>query len=408
MKPREVIDTIRIRPFVRDRIQRSLASCHDIRDMRRRAKLALPRAVFDYLEGGSDEESTLRDNLRAYRSWQFQPRSLNDVSHADTSSMLLGHALPLPLVLAPTGYTRMMHPEGEIAVARAAASVGIPYAISTVATTSIADVAAAVRGSIGDDDPGLWLQLYLFRDRKLSWDMLDRAHASGIKVLEFSVDTPVSGRRIRDVRNGFTIPPSLSPAALLEMGLHLRYWTSMLRAPALEFANFTGTAGDETIAGITSQFDSTLTWTDIEEVRSRWPGTLTIKGPVSPQDARRALDAGVDLVHLSNHGGRQLDRCIPPIETVADVRAAIGDAPLVVDSGVRHGMDIAVALALGADAVAVGRPYLYGLAVGGEAGVRHVVHLLRDELLRSMQLIGVTSVQELRDVGSDLLRRKTS
>lgn len=406
MRAREVADTIRVRPFVWDRTQRVLASCHTVNDVRRRAKRVLPKAVFDYLEGGSDEESTLRENLLAFRAWQFQPRSLNDVSQADPSCTLLGKDLALPLVLAPTGYTRMMHPEGESAVARAAASARVPYAISTVATTSIVDVAEAVRPSIHPDDPGLWLQLYLFRERKLSWDMLERAHAAGIRVLEFSVDTAVSGRRIRDVRNGFTIPPSLSPGALLEMGLHLRYWTSMLRAPALEFANFKG-EGSETIAAITSQFDSSLTWADIQEVRSRWPGSLTIKGPLSPHDARRALDEGIDLVHLSNHGGRQLDRCVPPIDTVRDVRAAIGDAPLIVDSGVRHGMDIAVAVALGADAVAVGRPYLYGLAVAGEAGVRHVIQLLGEELLRSMQLIGVTSIAELREIGGEILRRRS-
>lgn len=405
MKAREVLDTIKVKPVPLNRERRVISTCHDIDDLRRRAQRALPRAVFDYLEGGADEETTTRDNIAAFRSWKFFPSALVDVADADTSTTLLGRSLPLPMVMAPTGYTRMMHPLGEVAVARAAAAAGIPYTLSTVATSSVEEVAKAVREGDPSGDPSLWLQLYLFRDREQSWRLLERARSAGVEVLEFSVDTAVAGRRVRDQRNGFTIPPSLTPSTVLEMGVHLRYWTSMVRAPALTFANFAGTDGDSTIASITSQFDSSLSWDDIREVRAVWPGTLTIKGPLSPDDARRALDEGVDVLHLSNHGGRQLDRCVPTIDLVPGVRKAVGDAPIIVDSGVRHGMDVATAVALGADAVAIGRPYLYGLAAAGEAGVAHAISLLQSQLLRTLQLLGVTSIAELRERGSELVRK---
>ena len=403
MKPREVFQTIRLRSRPRDRRARILASCHDVGDVRRQAQRALPRSVFDYVEGGADEETTTRRNVAAFRSWQFQPRPLVDVSIVDPTTTLLGVTLPMPMVLAPTGYTRMMHPDGEVAVARAAASRQLPYTLSTVATTSVEDVAAAMTQVSASSQ--LWMQLYLFRDREQSWRLLERAWKNGVRVLEFSVDTAVAGFRVRDQRNGFTIPPSLSPATVLDMGMHPRYWVSMVQAPALTFANFTSDDGESTIAGITSQFDSALSWQDIRAVRERWRGSLAIKGPVPPDVARRARDEGVDLLHLSNHGGRQLDRCVPPVETITGVRAAVGDLPIVVDSGVRHGMDIAIAVALGADAVAIGRPYLYGLAAAGEEGVAHVIDLLAAQFARTMQLLGVTSVAELRDAGPSLIER---
>ena len=402
MKASEIGQIVRVRRPELDRGRRLVANCHDINDLRRWAKRALPRGVFDYLEGGADEETTTHDNINAFRQWQFHPSALADVAAAQTDIEFLGRSLPLPLALAPTGYSRMMHPLGEVAVARAAAAAGVPYTLSTVATSSVEDVAAAMKSA--SDDPMLWMQLYLFRDREQSWRLLERAYAAGASVLEFSVDTAVAGRRVRDQRNGFTIPPSLTPLTVLEMGLHPRYWTSMVRSPALTFANFQGD-GDSTIASITSQFDSSLTWDDVRAVRDKWPGRLSVKGPLSPDDARRAIDAGVDIVHLSNHGGRQLDRCVPTIDLVAPARAAIGTAPLIIDSGVRHGMDIAIAIALGADLVAVGRPYLYGLAAAGEVGVSHSISLLQSQLLRTLQLVCVTSVAELRDRGAELVRR---
>jgi L-lactate dehydrogenase (cytochrome) len=398
MKPEEVRDTLRLRRVEWNRNDRVLARAHDIDDFRTEAKRVLPKAVFDYLEGGADEETTTQANREAFRQWQFHPAALTDVSTVDLTTSFVGHDLALPLALAPTGYTRMFDSEGEVAVARAANRAGVPYTMSTVATCTVEQIAATGHRN-------LWMQLYLFRDRELSWALLDRAWKSGVRTLEFSVDTAVSGRRVRDQRNGLTIPPSLTPMAIAEMGLHPRYWTSMLRAPALRFANFDQAGDEATIASITSQFDSALTWSDVRAVRDIWKGTLALKGPLSAEDAKRAVADGVDVIHLSNHGGRQLDRCVPPIELVSPVRAAVGTTPIIVDSGVRHGMDIAIALAHGADLVAIGRPYLYGLAAAGEAGVSRVIEVFAEQLQRTMQLLGVTTIAQLRERGKDLVQR---
>ena len=381
---------------------RVLARAYSIEDLRRSARRALPRSVFDYVEGGSDEETTLQENRLAFQSRQLHPRTLNDVSTVSIETELFGSALPAPLGFSPTGYTRMMHPEGEVAVARAAASKGIPYALSTVGTTTIEDVAATGLAH-------LWMQIYLLKDRELTWALFDRAHASGVEVLEFSIDTAIGARRLRDLRNGLTIPPSLTPATIVDIGMHPRYWTSMVRAPGMKFANLADPdKPGQTVADINAQFDSSLTWADLAEIRSRWPGRLLIKGPINPEDAQRAIDAGADGVHLSNHGGRQLDRCVPAIDLVAPVRAQLGTGPtIVVDSGIRHGMDIAIAIAEGADLATVGRPYLYGLAAAGEAGVDMAYELLVAELRRTLQLLGCTTLAELRENAASLITRKS-
>lgn len=376
---------------------RVMNRCHNLKDLRREAKRSLPLPVWDYVEGGADEETTLHANLAAFRRWRFQPRSLVDVSEVDVQGSLLGAVLPFPVVLAPTGYTRMVHPRGELEVADAAESLGLPYVVSTVATTPVEAVAQTM-------NPPPWLQLYLLRDRALSWALLDRAWDSGVRVLELSVDTAVSGRRSRDLAHGFTIPPHLGLRDLAAIAARPRYWTNMLAAPALEFANLHTSEG-QSIGEITSQFESDLTWSDLDELRQRWRGTLLIKGPLNSSDAAHAVASGVDGIQLSNHGGRQLDRCLPPIDTVRSVREAVPDTTLIVDSGVRHGMDIAVAIALGADAVGVGRAYLYGLAVNGSSGVRLAIDLLCDEFRRTLQLTGMTSTEDLRKHGMELLSK---
>jgi L-lactate dehydrogenase (cytochrome) len=402
MNLEELRATLQFKPIPRTHRERVLARAYSISDLRTAARKALPRAVFDYVEGGSDEETTLYENRVAFQSRQLHPRTLNDVSSVSLETELFGSVLPAPLGFSPTGYTRMMHPDGEIAVARSAAKNGIPYALSTVGTTTIEEVAATGLNH-------LWMQIYLLRDRELTWALFDRAYASGVRVLEFSIDTAIGARRLRDLRNGLTIPPSLSPATIIDIGMHPRYWTSMVRAPGMKFANLADPdKPGQTVADINAQFDSSLTWHDLAEIRSRWNGRLLIKGPVSPQDAQRAIDAGADGVHLSNHGGRQLDRCVPAIDLVAPVRAQIGSEPtIVVDSGIRHGMDIAIAIAEGADLATVGRPYLYGLAAAGEAGVDAVYELLTAELRRTLQLLGCTSLTDLRTHGSTLITRRS-
>jgi L-lactate dehydrogenase (cytochrome) len=395
----EVRQSLNVRVPSLNRQTRVLGRSHSIADLRREASRALPRAIFDYLEGGADEEVTLRANNEAYRSWRFQPVTLVDVSKIDLASEIFGVKLPFPVLLAPTGYTRLFHPRGELEVAVAVQKLGIPYVVSTVATTAVEKVASVLA-------PPPWLQLYLLKDRELSWALLQRAWDSGVRVLEFSTDTAVSGRRNRDIGHGLTIPPRVGLVEVADIARRPRYWTGMLGSPGLEFANIRGRESGQSIREITAQFDSGLTWQSLGEVRERWPGKILLKGPIGPNDARHALECGVDGIHLSNHGGRQLDRCEPPVDAITSVRQAIGvDVPLIVDSGVRHGMDIAVALALGADAVAVGRPYLYGLSAAGASGVIHALNLLREELERTIQLIGVTSVRELRERAGEVLHK---
>jgi len=382
--------------FGRDRV---LNSARTVEDYRRAARRALPRSVFDYVDGGADEETSLRANVEAFRRWRFLPNSLVDVSTPDLSTTVLGRSVAAPLGLAPTGYTKMISPAGEPAVARSAAAKGLPYTLSTMATTSLEDLATAV------PEVERWFQLYVWKDRELNEDLVRRAWDAGYSVLEVAIDTAVSGYRVRDVKNGFTIPPALTLSSLLDIGTRPAYWTQMLRNPALEFANVSsgGSAG-YTIENITAQFDPAVSWDDLSRLRELWPGKLLVKGPVSARDALRARGKGLDGVHLSNHGGRQLDRAIAPVDLLPSVRAAVGEEfTVLVDSGVRHGSDIATAVALGADACLVGRPYLYALAAAGTEGVEGVLQILLDQFRRTLQLLGVTSVAQLRAQGPELL-----
>ena len=396
MKPAEIRQLIQMKPVELDATRRRLSGCHDIADLRAAGRRRTPRPVFDYVDGGSDEEASLRGNTKAFRRWRFQPRALVNVSQADTSSAFLGSVVPLPLALAPTGYTRMMHPAGEIGAARAAQRHGLPYTLSTMATTTIEAVAEAAQ-------PDLWFQLYILRDRGLTKELVDRAAAAKYRVLVVTVDTFVTGHRTRDRRNGLVIPPELTARTLASIAGKPGYWVRMLRNPAIGFANFAGRPA-VTIEGTGALFDPGIDWDDIAELRARWPGQLVIKGPLGPADARHAVSAGVDGLQLSNHGGRQLDRTVPSADMIAGVREAVGsEVSVLVDSGIRHGSDIAVALALGADACAVGRAYLYGLMAGGEAGVDKALDILAEQFQRTMQLLGVRSVAELRAAGRELL-----
>jgi L-lactate dehydrogenase (cytochrome) len=399
MRVSEIRDLIRVKPVELDATRRRLSACHDVDDLRAMGRRLIPRPVFDYVDGGADEEVSLRANATAFRRYRFQPRALVDVSEPDTSGAFLGSVTPLPLALAPTGYTRMMHPAGESAAARAARRHGLPYTLSTMATTAIEDVAGAADGA------DLWFQLYILRDAGLNKELVDRAAAAKYRVLVVTVDCFVTGHRSRDRRNGLVIPPELTLRTLASIASKPGYWTRMLRNPAIDFANFTGHEA-VTIEDTGQLFNPAITWDDIAELRSRWPGRLVVKGPLAPADAAHAVSVGADGVQLSNHGGRQLDRTVPPVHTIAAVRDEVGpDVAVLVDSGVRHGSDIAVALALGADACAIGRAYLYGLMAGGEAGVDKALDILAEQFKRTMQLLGVRSVGELRSLGSSLLAK---
>jgi L-lactate dehydrogenase (cytochrome) len=399
MKASEIRQLIKMKPVELDATRRRLSACHDVADLRTAGRRLTPRPVFDYVDGGADEELSVRANTRAFRRWRFHPRALVNVSEPDLSAAFLGSVAPLPLALAPTGYTRMMHPDGEIAAARAAQRHGLPYTLSTMATTTIEAVSESTQ-------PDLWFQLYILRDSGLNKELVDRAAAAKYRVLVVTVDCFVTGHRSRDRRNGLVIPPELTARTLASIAAKPGYWTRMLRSPAIDFANFTGHSA-VTIEDTGQLFNPAITWDDIADLRARWPGRLVIKGPLGPADAARAVSAGADGVQLSNHGGRQLDRTVPPAEAIASVREAVGpDVSVLVDSGIRHGSDIAVALALGADACAIGRAYLYGLMAGGELGVDKALDILAAQFKRTMQLLGVPSVAELRAQGRELLSRE--
>jgi L-lactate dehydrogenase (cytochrome) len=385
----------------RDPVVRRLARAASVTDLRALARRRLPRGVFDYIDGGAEDERTLAANVAAFARTTFRPRVLRDVGDVDPSTTLLGRPLPLPLVLAPTGFTRIADPEGELAVARAAARAGIPYALSTLGTRSIEEV-GAVGGS-------LWFQVYVWRDRGLVKEMVDRAAGAGYEALVLTVDTAVLGRRERDVRRGFTLPPKIGLGTLVDGATHPAWTWAFLRAEPIRFANVTGHAvGDGTTAVsladyINTQFDPALSWRDVEWLRSSWPGPLVVKGIQTVADARLAADAGVDAIALSNHGGRQLDGAPATLDLVAPVADALGDrVEIICDGGVRRGSDIVKAVALGARACMAGRAYLYGLAVGGERGVSHVLRMLDADVRRTLALVGARSVAEL---DRDLLSR---
>ena len=395
----EIRRLIRMRPVELDATRRRLARCHDIQDLRACGRRLTPRPVFDYVDGGADEELSIRANREAFTRWRFMPRALVDVSAPNTSARVLDLVLPLPLVLGPTGFTRMVHPAGEIAVARAAERHGLPYTLSTMATTSIEDLAAAAA-------PDRWFQLYILEDAGLNTELVDRAAASGYRVLVVTVDTVVAGHRSRDRRNGLVIPPELTVRSIASFASRPGYWARMLRSPAIVFANFAAGHPSMTIEETISLFNPAITWDDIAALRERWTGKLVIKGPLGAADARLAAQAGADGVQLSTPGGRQLDRAVPPADLIAEVREAAGPGLCVLaDSGIRHGADIATAIALGADAGAVGRAQLYGLMAGGEPGVHKALDLLAAQFTRTLQLLGVTSVDDLRKHGHELLTR---
>jgi L-lactate dehydrogenase (cytochrome) len=389
-RPSELRPLLRPAPFVWDADERRLRRAASIADLRTIARRRTPRAVFDYTDGAADGELSLHRARRAFARVEFTPTVLRDVSETDTSREILGRRSNLPFAFAPTGFTRMMHHEGERAVASVAQEMGIPYTLSTMGTTTIEDVAEAAPRA------RKWFQLYLWRDRAPAKDLVQRAAAAGYDTLMLTVDTPVGGARLRDVRNGLTIPPALSLRTFLDGARHPHWWFNMLTTEPLAFSSLDSTYGtvEEMINRV---FDPALTMDDVEWLREAWAGKLVIKGIQSVEDAVRVVDAGADAVLLSNHGGRQLDRAPVPLELVEPTVQALGDrAEVLIDTGITHGADILAAVALGARAGLVGRAYLYGLMAGGRLGVEKAVTILAAEILRTLQLIGVNSVDELR------------
>lgn len=396
MNPYQTLRSVlRFRPVERDRIRRRLASTASVEDLRRIARRRLPAGVFDYIDGGAEDERTLAANQAAFAATTFRPRILRGISAVDPTSTLLGQPIAYPLVLAPTGFTRIADPQGELAVARAAERAGLPYTLSTLGTRSIEEVRAVSSGR-------LWFQVYAWRDRGLVREMVERAAAARYEALVLTADTTVLGRRERDVRHGFSLPPTLDAATIVDGVRHPRWTLAFARSEPIRFANVAGRevgdgASPVNLADyINAQFEPGLSWADVDWLRSIWRGAIVLKGVQTTEDALLAADAGVDAIVLSNHGGRQLDGAPATLPLVAPVADAVGGRiEIICDGGVRRGSDIVKALAAGADAAMAGRAYLYGLGAAGEAGVGQVLTWFHADMVRVMSLVGAGTVKDL-------------
>jgi L-lactate dehydrogenase (cytochrome) len=378
-----------------------LDRCFNIADLRELARRRLPAPMFHYIDGGADDERSLARNTSAFDDYEFLPRVLRDISQIDLSTSILGGKIDLPFFLAPTGMSRLFHRDKELGVARAAGAYKTLYSLSTMGTTSIEDIAALGAGP-------LMFQVYIFRDRGLTRELVQRCQAAKVQALCLTVDTPLAGNRERDRVHGMSMPPRLTLGSAWSFATHPAWAAGMLLNPDFQLANVahrvdaigSGTIG--LIDYVNKQFDRSISWRDAAWLAEQWGGPFVIKGLLRAEDARQAASIGATAVMLSNHGGRQLDSAAAPVSCVASVRDAVGDAlEIIVDGGIRRGTHVLKALALGADACSIGRSYLYGLAAGGQRGVERALHLLREELLRDMALLGC---QRLDQVSPDLLR----
>lgn len=372
-----------------------VGDCRNIADFRRLARKRLPAPLFHYIDGGADDEATLRRNTEAFDRALLVPDALADLGGMDLSVNVLGRRIDWPVFCAPTAMTRLFHHEGEPAVARAAWELGTMYSLSTLSTASIEEVAAATPGP-------KCFQLYIHKDRGMSWEFIERCKAAGFSALCLTVDTLVAGNRERDLRTGMTIPPRLTPKSLLSFAAHPRWTLNHLFRKRFALANVAGRIDEgsgrlsSVIGYIDSQFDRTITWRDAAEAARRWGGPFAVKGVLSVEDAKRAADIGAGAVMVSNHGGRQLDGAAAPFDQLPAIVDAVGDRiEVILDGGVRRGTHVLKALAMGARACMVGRAYLYAAAAGGEAGARRALSLLRGEVERGMVLMGCRSVAEL-------------
>ena len=387
--PKDLAQLLRFRKIILSPRKRRLTRALTIYDLRDIAKRRTPQAPFDYTDGGADTESSLTRARAAYEKLEFQPKILLNVKDVDLSVQMLGKKMSMPLGIAPTGFTRMMQTEGEYAGACAAADAGIPFTLSTMGTRSIEDVANAAPTGRN------WFQLYMWKDRDRSMALVDRAKDAGFDTLVLTVDVPVAGARLRDVRNGMTIPPSLTSKTILNAILRPAWWINFLTTDPLKFASLDSWNG--TVAELLdSMFDPTVTYEDLKWIRGQWKGNLVVKGIQNIDDAVMSIDAGADAIILSNHGGRQLDRAPVPLHLLPEVIKAVGNkAEVHVDTGIMHGADVVAALASGAKFTWIGRAYLYGLMAGGKPGVDRTLEILRTQITRTMKLLGARTVAEL-------------
>ena len=381
--------------FAGNRLEKALT----IYDLRKIAKRRTPAAAFDYTDGAAEGEFSMSRARQAFENIEFHPGVLTDVSTVDTTTEVLGGTSAMPFGIAPTGFTRLMQTEGEIAGAGAAGAAGIPFTLSTLGTTSIEDVRAA------DPNGRLWFQLYVMREREISYGLVERAAKAGFDTLFFTVDTPVAGARLRDKRNGFSIPPHLTMKTLLNAIPRPWWWFDFLTTPKLEFASLSSTGG--TVGELLDNaMDPSINYEDLKIIREMWPGKIVIKGVQNLEDSKKLADLGVDGILLSNHGGRQLDRAPVPFHLLPEVVREVGnDVEVMVDTGIMNGADIVASMALGAKFTLIGRAYLYGLMAGGRRGVDRTIEILSDEVRRTMKLLQVHNIAELEPKHVTQLRR---
>ena len=381
--------------FAGNRLEKALT----IYDLRKIAKRRTPAAAFDYTDGAAEGEFSMNRARQAFEDIEFHPGVLTDVSTVDTTTEVLGGTSAMPFGIAPTGFTRLMQTEGEIAGAGAAGAAGIPFTLSTLGTTSIEDVRAA------DPNGRLWFQLYVMREREISYGLVERAAKAGFDTLFFTVDTPVAGARLSYKRNGFSIPPHLTMKTLLNAIPRPWWWFDFLTTPKLEFASLSSTGG--TVGELLDNaMDPSINYEDLKIIREMWPGKIVIKGVQNLEDSKKLADLGVDGILLSNHGGRQLDRAPVPFHLLPEVVREVGmDTEVMVDTGIMNGADIVASMALGAKFTLVGRAYLYGLMAGGRRGVDRTIEILSDEVRRTMKLLQVHNIAELEPKHVTQLRR---
>ena len=381
--------------FAGNRLEKALT----IYDLRKIAKRRTPAAAIDYTDGAAEGEFSMNRARQAFEDIEFHPGVLTDVSTVDTTTEVLGGTSAMPFGIAPTGFTRLMQTEGEIAGAGAAGAAGIPFTLSTLGTTSIEDVRAA------DPNGRLWFQLYVMREREISYGLVERAAKAGFDTLFFTVDTPVAGARLRDKRNGFSIPPHLTMKTLLNAIPRPWWWFDFLTTPKLEFASLSSTGG--TVGELLDNaMDPSINYEDLKIIREMWPGKIVIKGVQNLEDSKKLADLGVDGILLSNHGGRQLDRAPVPFHLLPEVVREVGnDVEVMVDTGIMNGADIVASMALGAKFTLIGRAYLYGLMAGGRRGVDRTIEILSDEVRRTMKLLQVHNIAELEPKHVTQLRR---
>ena len=363
--------------------------------LRAAARHQLPQPLFDFIDGGAEDEKTLRQNESAFDDWDLLPRPLNGAGTRDLSTELLGHSLRSPILIGPTGLAGLFWPQGEIAAARAATTHGTVYCLSHGSVCTLEALAQAHQGP-------RWMQVFIYKDRGFTRELADRAKANGYQGLILTIDNQLIGKRERDLVNGFTIPPRFGPGQWLAFAQKFSWWWAMRRElPHITFGNYVKASSPESVAGLAgrmaSLLDPAMNWSDVDALRQHWTGPLILKGVLHPDDAREAVRRGVDAVIVSNHGGRQVDGALASVRALPGVVDAVdGRIPVLLDGGIRRGSDVFKALALGAQAVLVGRPHLWGLAVAGQDGVKAVLEILHSELDRTMGLMGASSIDSIR------------